>query len=158
MKGLRFLDFDLLFQRTPQGYRAQVLSSPAGQGSVEFTFPFSKLEIDNFLLRFGRTRQPVRRLRSTQIEAARVFGGRLFDAAFNGEVRSCLRSSLDEAHRRDAGLRIRLRLTDAPELNDLPWEFLLHPALNRFLALSAETPVVRYLDLPEISGRRVVTA
>jgi len=149
MKGLQFFDFDLLFQRTADGYRAQVLSSPAGQGSVEFALPFSDLEIENFLLRFGRARQPARRLGSTQIEAARAFGGRLFEAAFNGEVRSCLRSSLDEAHHLDAGLRIRLRLTDAPELNDLPWEFLLHPALNRFLALSAETPVVRYLDLPE---------
>ncbi len=149
MTALRFFDFDLLFQRTAHGYRAQVLSSPAGQGSVEFALPFSDLEIENFLLRFGRTRQPARRLGSTQIEAARVFGGRLFEAAFNGEVRSCLRSSLDEAHHRDAGLRIRLHLTDAPELNDLPWEFLLHPALNRFLALSAETPLVRYLDLPE---------
>ncbi|HEX4965769.1 MAG TPA: CHAT domain-containing protein [Thermoanaerobaculia bacterium] len=107
------------------------------------------MEIENFLLRFGRTRQPARRLGSTQIEAARAFGGRLFEAAFNGEVRSCLRSSLDEAHHQDAGLRIRLHLTDAPELNDLPWEFLLHPALNRFLALSAETPLVRYLALPE---------
>ncbi len=32
---------------------------------------------------------------------------------------------------------------------DLPWEYLYNPALNRFLVLSAETPLVRYLDLPE---------
>ncbi len=64
-------------------------------------------------------------------------------------MRSCLRSSLDDAQRQDAGLRIRLRLAGAPELNDLPWEFLLHPVLDRFLALSTETPLVRYLDLPE---------
>lgn len=149
MPGLRFLDFDLLFQRTANGYRAQVLNSPAGQASVEFALPFSALEIENFLLRMGRPRQPVRRLGTSQIEAARAFGGRLFEAAFNGEVRSCLRSSLDEAHRLDQGLRIRLRLADAPELNDLPWEFLFHSGLDRFLALSAETPLVRYLDLPE---------
>lgn len=149
MKGLSFLNFDLMFQRTANGYRAQVLGSPAGQASIEFTLPFTDLEIENFLLRFGRIRQPVRRLGTSQIEAARAFGGRLFDAAFNGEVRGCLRGSLDEAQRLDQGLRIRLRLADAPELNDLPWEFLLHPALDRFLALSAETPLVRYLDLPE---------
>jgi hypothetical protein len=149
MMGLRFLDFDLMFQRTANGYRAQVLSSPAGQASIEFLLPFSDLEIENFLLRMGRPRQPVRRLGTSQIEAARAFGGRLFEAAFNGEVRSCLRGSLDEAHRLDQGLRIRLRLADAPELNDLPWEYLLNPALDRFLALSAETPLVRYLDLPE---------
>ena len=61
----------------------------------------------------------------------------------------CLRSSLDEASRQDAGLRIRLRLTDVPELADLAWEYLYNPTLNRFLALSVETPIVRYLDLPQ---------
>lgn len=149
MKGPHFLDFDLSFRRTPQGYRAQVLGSPAGQAFTEFVLSFSELEIENFLLRFGRPRLHVRRLGNSQIEAVRTFGGRLFDAAFDGDVRSCLRSSLDEAQRQDAGLRLRLRLADAPELNDLPWEFLLHPALDRFLALSSETPIVRYLELPE---------
>ena len=146
---MRFLDFDLLFQRTASGYRAQVLNSPAGQASNEFALPFSDLEIDNFLLRLGRARQTTRRLAATQIEAARAFGGRLFEAAFDREVQSCLERSLDAAAHQDAGLRVRLRLKDAPELNDLPWEFLLNPALDRFLALSAETPIVRYLDLPE---------
>jgi CHAT domain len=47
------------------------------------------------------------------------------------------------------GLRIRLRLTGAPELDDLPWEFLYTKGRNRFLALSKDTPLVRYLDLPE---------
>jgi tetratricopeptide (TPR) repeat protein len=149
MKGLRFLDFDLMFQRTADGYRAQVLDSPAGQAAVEFALPFQEFEIENFLLRFGRPRQPVRRLATSQIGEARAFGGRLFEAAFSGEVRSCLSSSLDEARRLDVGLRIRLRLNEAPELNDLPWEFLLYSARDYFLALSAETPLVRYLDLPE---------
>jgi hypothetical protein len=149
MNGLHFLDFDLTFRRTPEGHRAQVLGSPAGQACAEFVLPFSELEIENFLLRFGRARRSVRRFGASQIEAARAFGGRLFEAAFQGEVRSCLRSSLDDAQRRDVGLRLRLHLADAPELNDLPWEFLLHPALDRFLALSSETPLVRYLDLSE---------
>jgi hypothetical protein len=42
-----------------------------------------------------------------------------------------------------------LRLTSAPELANLPWEYLYNSALNRFPALSIETPVVRYLELPE---------
>ena len=64
-------------------------------------------------------------------------------------MRGCLRSSLDEAAREGRGLRLRLRLTEAPELVDLPWEYLYSPALNRFFALSNATPLVRYLDLPE---------
>ena len=40
-------------------------------------------------------------------------------------------------------------LTDAPELSDLPWDFLFSRSRNQFLSLSPDTPVVRYLDLPE---------
>ena len=45
----------------------------------------------------SRTRRGVRRLGSPELEAARVFGGQLFEAVFAGEVRGCLRSSLDAA-------------------------------------------------------------
>ena len=47
------------------------------------------------------------------------------------------------------GLRRGLRLAEAPELINLPWEFLYHPTLHRFLALSDRTPLVRYHELPE---------
>ena len=47
-----------------------------------------------------------------------------------------------------AGVRIRLRLKDAPELANYPWEYLYDRSLNWFVALSLETPVVRYVDLP----------
>ncbi|MEP6872575.1 MAG: CHAT domain-containing protein [Anaerolineaceae bacterium] len=57
--------------------------------------------------------------------------------------------SVEQASAQDAGLRIRLRLSETPELADLPWEYLYNAPLNRFLSLSTETPVVRYLDLPE---------
>ncbi len=61
----------------------------------------------------------------------------------------CLRSSIDATSRDGAGLRLRLRLAEVPELADIPWEYLYYQPLNRFLALSSETPIVRYLDLPE---------
>ncbi|MCZ6626307.1 MAG: CHAT domain-containing protein [Deltaproteobacteria bacterium] len=149
MAGIVYLDFDLQIQRAGEGYRAQVLNSPAGQAAVTFSMPLSELEIENFLLRVGRARSGSRRIDSPEVKAAKACGERLFSAVFEGEVRGCLRSSLDEANRQGAGLRIRLRLTDVPELADLPWEYLYNPTLNRFLALSVETPFVRYLDLPE---------
>ena len=83
------------------------------------------------------------------MEAARAFGGQLFEAVFAGEVRGCLRSSLDAASGEQHGLRLRVRLAEAPELVDLPWEYLYSAALNRFFSLSNTTPVIRYLDLPE---------
>jgi hypothetical protein len=149
MATTTYLDFDLLVEGAEPGYRARVLNSPVGQANAEFTLPFSELELENFLLRVGRTRRGMRRLESPEMEAARGFGGKLFRAVFGGEVRSCLRSSLNEARRQGAGLRIRLRLADVPELVDLPWEYLYDSTLDRFLVLSVDTPLVRYLDLPE---------
>ena len=149
MGVINYLDFDLLLERSEEGYAVRVLNSPAGQVTASFRLPFSGLELENFWLRVGRPRRGVRRLESPEMEAARTFGGCLFEAVFSGTVRGCLHSSLDEAHRQGAGLRVRLHLTDTPELADLPWEYLHNPALNRFLSLSVETPLVRYLDLPE---------
>ncbi len=146
---LTYLDFDVLLERAETEYRARVLTSPAGQAMARFALPFSEMELENFLLRIGRPRRGTRRIESPEMAAAKTFGGRLFEAVFGDAVRACLHSSLDEAGRQGAGLRIRLRLADAPELADLPWEYLYNPALNRFLSLSADTPIVRYLDLPE---------
>jgi CHAT domain len=147
-----YLDFDLLIERTEAGYRARVLDSPGGQATVEFSLPFSALEMENFLLRITRSlgdmRRSVRRLGSPERELVRGFGSQLFGAVFSGAVHGALQSSLNEAYRKDAGLRFRLRLTDTPELADVPWEFLHNPASNQFLSLSPDTPLVRYLDLP----------
>ena len=148
-----YLDFDLRIERFGDGYRTRVINSPAGEAVADFERPFSALETENFNLRMinsiGALCEGVRRLESAEREAARTFGGGMFAAVFTGDVLASLRASLGEAQRRGAGLRVRLRLADVPELADLPWECLYNPGVNRFLALSPETPLVRYLDLPE---------
>ncbi len=151
MSAIRYLDFDLLINRSETGYNVRVLHAPADADRAigEFRLPFSDTEIENFLLKIGRPRRIVRRLESPQTEEAKRFGGRLFESVFSEEVRVCLRKSLDLAGRQDTGLRIRLHLRGAPALADLPWEYLYDTSLNRFLALSSETPLVRYLELPE---------
>jgi tetratricopeptide (TPR) repeat protein len=146
---VEYLDFDLQIERLGDKYRVRVLDSPSGQATGEFAVPFSEIELENFLLRMGRARRRVRRLESPETQAAKTMGGQLFGALFTGEVRDALLGGLREAQRQDAGLRIRMRLSDAPELADLPWEYLYNPAVNRFLALSKETPIVRFLELPE---------
>jgi hypothetical protein len=146
----QYLDFDLLIDRSGEAYKSRVLESPAGRGTAEFQLPFSSLELENYILRFGRPRRGMRRVESPEMEAIKTFGGRLFEAVFDGEAGRCFRNSVDEATRQGSGLRIRLRFGDAPDLINLPWEFLYNPAVNRFLCLSADTPVVRYLELPEV--------
>lgn len=143
-------DFDLVIEQTPEGgYRARVAESPAGEASADFELPFSDLELENFLLKVGRPRRGTRRLESPEMAAARDFGGRLFGAVFKDDVRLCLRRSLDETERSGEGLRIRLRLNDAPGLVNIPWEYLFNESADRFLVLSTWTPIVRYPDMPQ---------
>ncbi|OQY90321.1 MAG: hypothetical protein B6D41_09835, partial [Chloroflexi bacterium UTCFX4] len=150
MERVKFFDLDLLIERAGDQYRARVLQSPAGQASAEFVLPFTPQDIEILMLRVGRARRGVRRIESPEMQAAKSFGGKLFDAVFTDDVRGALRSSMDAASRENAGLRLRLRLADAPELVDLPWEFLYNSSLNRFLALSNKTPLVRYIEIPRI--------
>ena len=145
-----YQDFDLLIEPdAPGGYRARVLRSPAGETTpVQFTLPFSELELENFVLKVGqprRTRGPGR----PESAPLKDFGGKLYDAVFQDELRETLQRSLSLTRAQRVGMRLRLRLTDTPELARLPWEFLYDRRHNRFLAQSRHTPLVRYLDLPD---------
>ena len=146
--NIEYDSFDLVVEQLGERYCARVVDSPAGQASIEFSFPFSDLQVENFLLRLGRSKGLARRVLSTQLAAAKDFGGALFEAVFAGEVRSSFRTSADQADRRGVGLRVRLRLVNAPQLAELPWEYLYDGVRDRFLGLSAKTPIVRYLDRP----------
>jgi hypothetical protein len=82
------------------------------------------------------------------MQAAKSFGISLFEALFKGKVRDSYQDALRKADSDGHGLRLLLRLSDAPELLNIPWEYLYEPSLERFIALSADTPIVRYLDVP----------
>jgi hypothetical protein len=60
------------------------------------------------------------------------FGGKLYGAVFQDELRDALQRSLTVTYAQQAGMR--LRLADAPELAELPREFLYGPRRDRFLA------------------------
>jgi WD40 repeat protein len=147
-RQMAYRDFDVLLERAGRTYRARVLNAPAGQTpAVGFTVPVSPLELENFLLKIGRPRRVVRRVDAPETAAAKAFGGKLYRALFQAELEVNLLRSQDLAAHDGAGLRIRLRLSDVPELADLPWEFLYDSARNRFLCLSERMPLVRYLEV-----------
>jgi tetratricopeptide (TPR) repeat protein len=154
MTSFTYLNFDVQIERAGDAYLMHA-ESPAGETvRVAFIPPFSDLELENFMLRAGPARRGVRRIDTQEVEAAKQFGQRMFNALFSADVRSALQGSLDEARRAGegstrVGVRIRLRLAGAPELANIPWEYIYNPTLNRFLVLSVETPLVRYLELPE---------
>ena len=146
-----YQDFDLLIEPEPSGgYRARVLRSPSGESaSRQFTLPFSDLELENFMLKVGQGRHGTRGPGRPETAPLKEFGGKLYGAVFQDELRDILQRSLSQTHEQRVGLRLRIRLTDTPELTDLPWEFLYDQRHNRFLAQSHRTPLVRYLDLPD---------
>ncbi len=144
-----YLDFDLAFERQGDAYRLRVLASPAGEAEASFVSPFGDLEIENFVLKVGRTRKGVRRVDSPEMQTAKAFGDRLYKSVFSGAVEGRLLGALTAAESQNKGLRIRLHLSKVPELADIPWEFLYRADFNRFLSLSEATPVVRYLSLAE---------
>ena len=143
-------DLDLLIERHGYGYRARVLRSPVGDGQeVTFARPFSDLNRGILLEHMGLPQIRTRKVEPEAVTAAKRFGGQLFNAVFDGQVGLCLRRSEDRAREEDATLRIRLVLSDCPELADIPWEFLYDQENGSFVALSEATPVVRYLQLPK---------
>ncbi len=143
----KYLDFEVRLEPDLGGYRTQVTDSPAGRASTSFSLPFSDWELEEFLARMGQvsTEADVNQTLGQELQS---FGWKLFNSAFGREVANCLRQSMVEADRQDAGLRIRLNLSNTPELAVLPWEYLYYPDLNSFLALYKSTIFERRLEIP----------
>ncbi|MEN3330878.1 MAG: hypothetical protein V7641_243 [Blastocatellia bacterium] len=141
---MEYLNFDLLIEGKGDGFQARILDSPGGQATESFEMPFSDAELEAFLICLGQPGQSV----ETFDEAAKDFGGRLFDALFKDEIYARFCVSLEKTESREKGLRIFLRLGDVPNLAALPWEYLYNPDFG-FLSCSSATPVVRYLELPK---------
>ncbi len=143
MGSFTYLPFDLLIDRVGKQFRARVLSSPAGEGSHLFTLttipPYFELQ----------TR------RRTQ-DSLQLFGARLFHIVFGGQVRHLFDLSLSQARSQEKGLRVLLRLAEVPQLASLPWEYLYDARQARFVALSRQSVLTRYLALSE-RNRSVVT-
>ena len=138
-----YIDFDLQIVRVSDTYTIRVVQSPAGQATTQTTA--ASLAVAGL----ASTDENWPALAGADPDAhAKALGQSLFQAIFHDEVLVCWGQSLVEARNNASGLRIKLRLSEAPELMSLPWEYLFDPALNRFLALSSETTIVHFLDLP----------
>ena len=79
-------------------------------------------------------------------ELPRLFGERLYQSLFSGNVDDLFRSCR-EALTREQGLRLRLRFSpddlEAGFINTLPWEHLWDPHRKCFLSTDLSTPLVR---------------
>ena len=111
-------DFDLLIEPGSQGrYRARVLRSPAGESAPSAVYkPLLGCGAGKFVLKVSRGRRGTRGPGRPEIAPLKDFGGKLYDAVFKDELRDTLLRSLSLTSAPGQGLRLRLRLTDAPEL------------------------------------------
>ena len=73
------------------------MDSPAGQAETIFKIPFTRKDLEIFNLRVGQARKGMRRVDSPEMELAREYGKRLFEAVFTGDVYAGFRLSSDQA-------------------------------------------------------------
>jgi hypothetical protein len=150
---VQYFDFELEVTQGAKGtYTVRVLRSPAGEAMGTMRLPFGSLALENrlqalqiALLRSGGIR---RRVDTAEARTVQSFGQELWSSLFSGDVLSRFEASRTEARRVDAGMRIKLRI-ESPELAALPWEYLFDGNRGDFLTLSASTPVVRYIPVPQ---------
>ena len=149
-----YLDFDVWIDQRSEGlYRAKAWSGAGFEGTETFSLPPG---LANGALRLAGSGSLRGGPAAGGAEAASLeqAGAELFSTLFQGELLKAFQGCLAKA-RSGPGLRIRLRLNDVPQLAGLPWEYLYAEGQG-FLALSARTPVVRYLELSEGLGTLLV--
>lgn len=142
MKQRKYQNFDLDFYHVENILHVKARSL-AGEARHPFRLPCTNDDARQFTSRLEKS------LFGHQLDHDDVkkFGGNLFAAVFQEEVRALFKSSLALARvQGNDGLRLRLHLQDVPALAYLPWEFLYEASTNQFLCLDHQTPLVRYLD------------
>lgn len=140
---LFFDNFDLHIGKQKDGvYPLSVLASPAGETAepvnIEITY-------NDEALRHLLRRLPTGSIRQDELLFfARALANWLLPP---GNVRDLYHHSRGQALAKKRGLRLRLRITP-PELASLPWEYTYDEQSGDFLALNAQTVLVRYDHQP----------
>jgi hypothetical protein len=138
---MRYDDFQLLVtKRDTDGYPARVISASAGEAQGILSFNSGSDGIQRALARIEA--------KETDEELFIALGRKLFEHLFSGQIENVYRASLGYARGQGKGLRIRLRL-EPPELGAIPWEYLYDELNDLFLGVSPETPITRYIQVPE---------
>ena len=85
---------------------------------MQFTLPFSEPGLETSCSSSARAAAPAGAGRP-KARTLKDFGGKLYGAVFQDELRDALQRGLTLTHAQQAGMR----LADNPELAELPWEF-----------------------------------
>lgn len=149
---MQYLNFDLEIAPGRAGRYPVTVRLPAGAVQGVLQFPFAQHALELYLSKLEsallRSRTVRRQVMLPQEQAIREFGSGLFEALFTGDIRALYDQQHATARQQGMGVRLRL-LVEASELATLPWEYLLAPRQPDFLCLSPQTPLVRYVRLPQ---------
>jgi hypothetical protein len=143
-----YLNFDLLFDKGEGGvYKVRVIDSPVGRVESHFDIPYTQSQIKSFIKKHRgmNTRSFV--LDEAEKPPLHELGEALYSSLFSSEIRSLFQRSLDIARTNDKGLRVRLLLSNVPELISLPWEYMYDHKQQRYIGNSKNSPIIRSLDL-----------
>ena len=143
---IKYLDFEVIIKKDGDEYLVQA-KSEKGKAQTRFANPFnddkrklirSTLTAAALRSGSGKNRPSVRGSASPEVREMKDFGSLLYSEAIKGPVSDFYKKCAAQSD------RIRLRLTLDQSVEDLPWEFLY--ANDDFVALSPDTPVVRYIE------------
>lgn len=150
------LSFDFARTDSYGVYVAKLLDSPEGQAKVEFGPRYSLQQWDTLnpsdiwpVMNHIELPTSISSPFAQQILTPQEWGQLLFDYTFHGDLLRCWIASLNQSRASRFGLRILLRFNDTPKLALLPWEYLYDHHIGGFLALSDDTPIVRYPEIPQ---------
>ena len=150
--AVKYQDFEIeLGQCCCKKPEIRVLESPYDRPRARFTLETKEKtaadalvrEFESLLLRGDKHASRRRQL-------AQEIGTALYKTLFSGVIgRSFEKCVAALGHRQ--GLRIRLSFGQPYNhaLGSLPWELLYDPATHRFIGCEQQTPIARYLDLPD---------
>ncbi|MFZ4660145.1 MAG: SUMF1/EgtB/PvdO family nonheme iron enzyme [Caldilineaceae bacterium] len=146
-----YLDFAIEVHAHTDSHYSVAVRSPAGEARTTAPFPFTDAALESHLLKLEnailRSAGRRRKAPTPEEEAVQSFGRDLFGFLLRDELLSRFRACQQLAHDQQKGVRIKLSVTP-PALAGLPWEFLYDPARRDYLCLDANTPLVRYPELP----------
>jgi hypothetical protein len=139
-------NFDLRISKIGARFRAEVDAPGGGEAWADFDPPFTREELSDLLSHLGVTWRDAHVVSRPDIqETIRRIGTELFLAIFQERIAVLWRECLRRVEKEGTGARLRLRLKES-ELANWPWEFLCDPQED-FLAISPDTPIVRYTEM-----------
>lgn len=149
---MEYQDFELeLTTVGDDAHQVNVVRTPAGETRQSLTFGLSDAALREKLAQVEQTLRYQDNLtadqKRAQVTAMKAFGGSLFQALINDNLKALYDQSRYITRERGQGLRLKLRL-DSSLLTAVPWELLYDPRFDEFICTSRQVSVVRYVALP----------